>query len=266
LDAPLAVASAYLAVIVGGFAAVALWETSWPARSPRAPLARRWPANVGLMAINHGALPLLLPVSNAGAAWLAAERGFGLFHAIDAPPALAFVATLVAMDAFRYAWHRLLHRVPALWRLHRVHHSDLDYDCTLALRFHPLEALASVLLLSGVVVALGAPIEAVVASDLSTIALGYVAHGNLRIAPAIDRVLRLAIVTPAMHATHHSVEADEAMSNFGAVLSVWDRWLGTSRAGARAGDAIAFGLADEREASRLGFGRLLALPFTFRRA
>ena len=261
MDAPVLVASAYLAALAGGFAAFAVWESIAPARAARAPLSRRWPANVGLMAINHGLLPLLLPLSNAGAAWLASANGWGLFHAIDVPTPVAFVTTLVAMDVARYLYHRALHRAPLLWRLHRIHHSDVDYDCSLALRFHPLEAIVSMVVLAGVVTALGAPVEAVIASDLVTLVLGYFAHSNVRVAPRVDRALRRVIVTPGMHATHHSVEPDESASNFGAVLSVWDRWLGTSRDAARAGDAIAFGLAEERDAARLGLPRLLAMPF-----
>jgi len=261
MDAPILVASAYLAALAGGFAAFAGWETIAPARAAHAPLARRWPANLGLMAINYGVLPLFLPLSNAGAAWLASANGWGLLHAIDVPLAVAFVATFVAMDLARYLYHRLLHRAPVLWRLHRVHHSDVDYDCSLAVRFHPFEALVSMLVLATVVVALGAPIEAVIASDVVTLVLGYFAHANVRIAPGVDRKLRRVIVTPAMHATHHSVEPDESASNFGAVLSLWDRLLRTSRDRARAGDAIVFGLADERDAGRLGLRRLLAMPF-----
>lgn len=260
-DAPVLVASAYLATLVGGFALVACWETLAPARGSRAPISRRWPANLGLLAINHGALPLLLPLTGAGAALVAAQRGWGWMNAIALPYPVAFAVTLLAMDAFRYGFHRLLHGWAPLWRLHRVHHSDVDYDCTVGLRFHPVEAIASACALGAFVVLLGAPVSAVIVSDLLTIGLGYFSHGNVRVAPAIDRALRKFLVTPALHATHHSVERDEAMSNFGGVFSVWDRLFGTLREAPRAGDAIAFGLEEERDASRLGFGRLLALPF-----
>ena len=188
-----------------------------------------------------------------------------LFHAIDVPPPLAFAATLVVLDGARYALHRMIHQVPLLWRLHRVHHSDVDYDLTVGLRFHPIEALAVNAALVGVVLALGAPFWAVVASDALTIAHGFFAHGNVALPAVVDRALRRFVVTPAMHVTHHSVERDEAGSNLGSVLPWWDRLFGTYRENARAGDAIVFGLADERDASRLSIGRLLALPFAARR-
>lgn len=261
MDAPLLVASAYLIALAGGFAAVAVWETIAPARVARAPISRRWPANLALMALNQGVLPLVLPVTNVGAAWIASRHGWGLLHAVEAPAVVAFVTTLLAMDLARYASHRVLHTAPLFWRIHRVHHSDPDYDASLALRFHPLEAVVTAIALSGVVIALGAPVGAVIASDLATIVLGYFAHGNLRVAPRVDRALRRVIVTPALHATHHSVEADEALSNFGSILSIWDRMAGTLRERARAGEAIAFGLAEERDPGRLGFVRLMAMPF-----
>jgi len=261
VDAPLVVAATYFGALVGGFALIAIWETLAAARPARVALASRWTPNLALLAVNQGVLPFLTPLSNAGAAWLAGERGIGLFHALDVPIALAFAATLVAMDAARYAMHRMFHAWPLLWRLHRVHHSDLDYDLTVGLRFHPLEALVANAVLAAIVLALGAPFWAVVASDAITIAHGFFAHGNVTLPAALDRVLRRFVVTPAMHTLHHSVETDEAMSNLSSVLPWWDRLFGTYREAPRAGDAIAFGLADEREAGRLGFPRLLAMPF-----
>ena len=260
MEAPLTVAAVGLSALVVGFGAIAVWETLAAARVPRAPLRSRWSANFALFAVNYGVLPFLVPLSNAGAAWLAAERGIGLFHAIDLTPPLAFAATFVLLDATRYAVHRLFHSAPLLWRLHRVHHSDVDYDLTVGLRFHPVEAIVGNLVVVAAVVALGAPVWAVIASDLATVALGYFSHGNVRLPAALDRALRAVVVTPAMHSTHHSVERDEAMSNFGSVLSVWDRLFRTYRERPRAGDAIVFGLAVERDPSRLGIVRLLGLP------
>lgn len=265
MDAPLVVAAVYLGALVAGFTTVAIWETVASARPPRAPLRFRWTANFALLAVNHGVLPWLTPLSNAGAAWYAQERGLGLLHAASVPPWVAFVLTLVAMDGARYALHRLFHGVPLLWRLHRVHHSDVDYDLTVGLRFHPVEALIVNVLLAAIVLALGAPFWAVVASDAITLAHGFFAHGNVALRPEVDRVLRRFVVTPAMHTTHHSVERDEAMSNLGSVLPWWDHLFGSYRERPRAGDNIVFGLTDERDAGRLGIGRLLALPFAGRR-
>lgn len=261
MDAPILVVSLYLGALVGGFAVVGVWETLAPARAARAPLRARWLANLGLLALNHGVVPLAMPLSNAGAAWFASERGWGLLNAVALPPAAAFLVTLVVLDAVRYGNHRLWHEVPLLWRLHRVHHSDVDYDLTVGLRFHPVEAILGNLVVLAAVVALGAPVWAVIASDVATVALGFFVHGNVRMPAALDRAIRTIFVTPAMHSTHHSVERDEATSNYGAVLSVWDRAFGSYRERPRAGDAIAFGLADERDPARLGIVRLLGLPF-----
>ena len=261
MDASLAVAATYVVSLVAGFTLVALWETVASARPARAPIPSRWASNFTLMAVNQGLLPVLTPVSNAGAAWLAGERGIGLFLVADVPYAVAFVATLVAMDAARYGIHRLFHANALLWRLHRVHHSDLDYDLTVGLRFHPLESLVSNAMLAAIVLALGAPFWAVVASDALTVVHGFFAHGNVALPAALDRALRRVLVTPAMHATHHSVEVDESSSNLGSILPWWDRLFGTYRERPRAGDAIAFGLADERDPARLRLPRLLAMPF-----
>ena len=165
------------------------------------------------------------------------------------------------MDGARYAAHRVFHAWPLLWRLHRVHHSDVDYDLTVGLRFHPVEAIIVNLVLASVALALGAPFWAVIVSDAITIAHGFFAHGNVALPSAVDRVLRRFVVTPAMHTTHHSVEMDESASNLGSVLPWWDWLFGSYREAPRAGDAIEFGLADERDGARLGIGRLLALPF-----
>jgi sterol desaturase/sphingolipid hydroxylase (fatty acid hydroxylase superfamily) len=261
VDTSLAVAATYFAALVGGFALIGVWETVASARPARAATPPRWASNFALMAVNQGLLTALTPISNAGTAWFAGERGIGVFNVLDAPVWLAFAATLVAMDAARYAIHRLFHAIPLLWRLHRVHHSDLDYDLTVGLRFHPLETVVANALLTAVVLALGAPFWAVVASDALTIAHGFFAHGNVALPRAFDRVLRRFLVTPAMHTTHHSIEPDESMSNLGSLLPWWDRLFGTYRERPRAGDAIAFGLADERDPARLRLPRLLAMPF-----
>ena len=261
MDAPTLTALVYTGALLGGFIAIATWESIAPARAPRLAIARRWPPNLALLAFNQVVLPLVVPVSSAAAAWTAQAHGWGLLNRVDVAPPVALVVTMVAIDAVRYLLHRAMHWLDPLWRLHRVHHSDLDYDCTLSLRFHPFEALTSALTLGAVAIALGAPPWAVVASDAVTLAMGLFSHGNIRIGRGVERALRRLIVTPAMHATHHSVVRDETDSNFGAVFSWWDRLGGTWRESARAGDAIEFGLAGERDPARLGLVALLVMPF-----
>jgi hypothetical protein len=177
VDAPLAVAATYFGALVGGFALVAIWETVAAARPARVALPARWAPNLALLALNQGLLPFLTPLSNAGAAWLAGERGIGLFHALDVPSVSRSRRRSSRWTLRATRCTGSLHANRLLWRLHRVHHSDLDYDLTVGLRFHPLEALFANAVLAAVVLALGAPFWAVVASDAITIA-----HGSSRTA------------------------------------------------------------------------------------
>jgi sterol desaturase/sphingolipid hydroxylase (fatty acid hydroxylase superfamily) len=169
------------------------------------------------------------------------------------------VATL---DASRYAAHVALHRVPALWRLHRVHHSDRAVDCSTSLRFHPLEALVTAGVQLVVVAALGAPVAAVIVCEAATILVGLFAHGNVRMPARVDAWLRRALVTPDMHRIHHSVDMRESNRNFGVVLSCWDWLFGTYVAQPTQGhDAIVLGLAEIRDARASSLGWLLVSPF-----
>ncbi len=164
-----------------------------------------------------------MPVVGIGAAWYAQERGWGLLPALGLPALAASMIGLLALDLLRWGVHCAMHRVPLLWRLHRVHHSDLDYDCTIGLRFHPAEALVTQALLVAAVLALGVSPLTVLVSELLTIVLGYVVHGNVSLPPVVDRIARKALVTPDLHRVHHSVRVDESRSNFGSILSIWDR-------------------------------------------
>lgn len=256
---------AYFAALVGGFLAVALWETWRPLRPATVPLGPRWTANISLLFLNYALLHLLLPVVGIGAAWYAAARGWGLLPALAMPAPLAVLAGLLVLDLLRWAVHASLHRIPLLWRLHRVHHSDLDYDCTIGLRFHPLEALLTQATLVAAILALGLSPTTVLASDVLTIVLGYVVHGNVTLPPWLDRALKPVFVTPDLHRVHHSVRPEESQSNFGSILSVWDRLFGTCRDHPANGQlGIVIGLADQRDAGQLTLARLLAMPFVAR--
>jgi len=252
----------YAAALVGGFSAVAAWETFKPLRPHGSTLRSRWTVNIALLLINNAVIHALLPIVGVGAALAAQTRGWGLLPRVGLPPfALAALAVLL-LDLVRWQLHRALHRLPWLWRLHQVHHSDIDYDCTVGLRFHPLEALASSAVLVLAVAALGAPPSAVLLSDALTLALGFVAHGNVSLPRRWDRVVRWVLVTPDVHRIHHSCKRSESMSNFASVFSFWDRLFGTFKAAPADGHlAMSMGLRALRDPAQLTLPRLLALPF-----
>jgi sterol desaturase/sphingolipid hydroxylase (fatty acid hydroxylase superfamily) len=252
----------YFTAIVGGFAVVAIWETCTPLRPASAPVGRRWTVNIALLCIDNLAVHALLPVAALGAAMHAQAQGWGLLPRLGAPgPALVLVG-LLSMDLLRWLLHLAMHRLSWLWRLHSVHHSDTDYDCTIGLRFHPLEALLSAVVLVAAVSALGVPPGIVVLSEALTLALGFFAHGNVSLPPRWDRMLRLVLVTADTHRIHHSCLRRESMSNFGSVFSFWDRLFGTYTAAPAAGPlGMSIGLAELREPAQLTLARLLLMPF-----
>ncbi|MDX1382884.1 MAG: sterol desaturase family protein [Thermoanaerobaculia bacterium] len=241
---------------------MALWEWLAERRPMAQPRPRRWMANVGISLLDTLLVRLLFPTAAFGVALLAEAEGWGLFHYFDTPIALASVASVVLLDLAIYLQHVMFHAVPALWRLHMVHHSDQDFDATTGIRFHPVEILLSLFLKFGVVVALGCPPVAVVVFEVLLNATSLFNHGNVRLAGALDRPLRWLVVTPDMHRVHHSVEVDESNSNFGFNLSLWDRLFGTYRAQPRAGhEAMGLGVTELLRSEARSLPELLALPF-----
>jgi len=254
-------AALYALGYFGAIALVATWEAVAPRRALVSPLRGRWIANLAFALIDPLLVRALLPFVAIGAAVLAAERGIGLFHWVPAPGWLAVAVSLVALDLARYLEHRLLHRVPLLWRLHRMHHTDVDYDFTTALRFHPAEALLSGALAAGVVVMLGAPLVAVVLDQALFVAAAMFAHANGRVDPRWDRALRLVLVTPDLHRVHHSALERETNSNYASVLSGWDRLFGSYVAEPAAGhERMTIGLREFREPRHQRVGGMLANP------
>jgi sterol desaturase/sphingolipid hydroxylase (fatty acid hydroxylase superfamily) len=165
----------------------------------------------------------------------ASDHGWGIFNYVQVPAWLAVISSVVAMDFVIYLQHVMVHAVPALWRLHRMHHADLDFDVTTGARFHPLEIILSMLIKFATIVVLGPPLIAVVIFEIVLNAAAMFNHSNVKIPPGVDRIVRWFLVTPDMHRVHHSVEDDEANSNFGFNLPWWDRLLGTYRDQPRAG-------------------------------
>jgi sterol desaturase/sphingolipid hydroxylase (fatty acid hydroxylase superfamily) len=253
-------------VRLGAFAAVlgamALWEVLAPRRAPALPRARRWPANLSIVALDALLVRLVIPTAALGLAAVAAERGWGLLNELGLPAWLAFVLAVAALDLVVYIQHVLFHAVPALWRLHRVHHADLDFDVTTGARFHPIEILLSALVKLAAVAALGPPALAVLAFEVLLNATAMFNHGNVRLPAAADRWLRRLVVTPDMHRVHHSVVARETNSNFGFNLPWWDRLFGTYLAQPAAGhERMTIGIARFRDPAELRLDRMLLQPF-----
>jgi sterol desaturase/sphingolipid hydroxylase (fatty acid hydroxylase superfamily) len=252
-----------LAAFAGVLAVMAAWEYLAPRRALRLPRRMRWPANFGIVVLNSVALRLLFPAAATGMALFAQANGWGILNHFPLPGWAALLAGIVLLDLVIYLQHVLFHAVPALWRLHRVHHADLDIDVTTGARFHPVEIVLSMLLKFAAIAALGAPPEAVLLFEVLLNATSMFNHANVRMPERLERALRAFVVTPDMHRVHHSVERDETDSNFGFNLSAWDRLFGTYRAQPRAGhQAMRIGIAEFRDpADCSGIRGMLALPF-----
>lgn len=252
-----------LSFFAGVLLLVALWELLAPRRALTVSRLLRWGNNLGLVFFNSFVLRLLFPTAAVGMAAFATQNGWGLFNHFAVPFELAVVASVVMMDFIIYLQHVLVHAVPVLWRLHRVHHADLDYDVTTGARFHPIEIILSMLIKFATIVVLGPPLVAVVIFEVVLNAMAMFNHGNVRLPLGLDRRLRLVVVTPDMHRVHHSVEDDEANSNFGFNLSLWDRLFGTYRAQPRAGhEAMTIGIHNFRTTREVAWlPGILTLPF-----
>jgi len=251
-----------LACFAGVLALLAGLEAFAPRRRPSAPRGWRYANNLALVAVDSLFVRLLFPLAGVGFALLAQERGWGLFNLWEAPGWLAFLASFVLLDLVIWGQHVAFHRVPALWRLHRMHHADLDFDVSTGLRFHPFEIGLSMLVKFAAVAVLGAPPLAVLAFEIALNATSMFSHANLRLPERLDAALRRVIVTPDMHRVHHSVDPVETHSNFGFNLSIWDRLFGSYRAQpAKGHEGMAIGLPIFRDGAELRLDRLLTQPF-----
>lgn len=242
------------------FVAMALFEVARPEASLRTPRATRWPRNLMILAINTLVVRALFPAGAVAAAILASERGWGVLQRVDFPDAVELIIAVVVLDLVVYGQHAAFHRVPLLFRFHRMHHADLDFDVTLATRFHPVEMLASMVIKWGAVIALGASPVAVLVFELILNGTSVFNHANVRLPVAVDRVLRLFVVTPAMHRVHHSYLVAETNSNFGFSLPWWDRMFGTYRHES-VDSPITIGLPDLQSAADQSIAWMLLLPF-----
>ncbi len=252
-----------LAAFVAVLALLAVAEATAPRRPRLVGRRARWPSNLALSVLNTLLVRALLPVTAVGVALLAEERGWGLLRAIGPlPGGLAMLLSVLGLDLALYVQHVLFHAVPVLWRLHRMHHADLDVDVTTGTRFHPVEILISMILKFGAIAALGATADGVLAFEILLNASSMFNHANVDVPSAVDRRLRWLLVTPDMHRVHHSAEPAEMNRNFGFTVPWWDRLFGTYRAQPHAGhDRMVLGLAQFRHPADLRLDRLLLQPF-----
>jgi len=241
---------------------MALWESAAPRRIRSASRTKRWPNNLGVVVLNTFAERIVFPITAVGFALVAEMRGWGLFNEITVPRWFAIALSVALLDLVIYLQHVMFHALPLLWRVHRMHHADLDFDFTTGVRFHPVEILLSMVVKLSAVSALGPPAVAVLTFEVLLNASSMFNHSNVLIPTQMDRMLRLLVVTPDMHRVHHSVVVEETNSNFGFNLSCWDRALGTYRAQPTAGhEAMTIGIEQFRDPKELRLDRMLAQPF-----
>jgi sterol desaturase/sphingolipid hydroxylase (fatty acid hydroxylase superfamily) len=240
---------------------MALWEALAPRRTLRVG-RRRWSANLALALLNTVTLRIAVPLGTYGAAELAVNRGWGLFNLTHWPLPVEFVAAVMLMDLVVYLQHRLFHVVPFLWRFHKVHHADNDFDVTTGLRFHTVSMVLSMGVKMCAAVLLGASPLAVLVSETALNLTAMFNHANIRLPLALDQVLRWFVVTPDMHRVHHSIEIPEMNKNFGFNFPWWDRVLGTYRDQPAAGhQAMTNGLREYQADSDQSLFWMIALPF-----
>jgi len=247
----------------GMLAIIAIWEILAPKRALTVSKTIRWVNNLGLVFFNSFIVRLVFPVAAIGVAAMAQENNWGLINNIEMPVWLAAILAIVIMDFVIYVQHVMVHAIPALWRLHRVHHADPDYDVTTGARFHTLEIILSMGIKFCTIVLLGPPVFAVIIFEVILNATAMFNHGNISLPKGIDKVLRWFVVTPDMHRVHHSIEDDETNSNFGFSLPWWDRLLGTYRDQPRAGhQGMTIGIRQFKEVKDVSWiSGMLTLPF-----
>ncbi len=251
-----------LMAALGIFGMMIIWEAINPRRKQSISRRQRWPVNLGLATLNM----LMMRLSVGSLAYLSAvtavERNFGLLNWLVIPEWLAIVVTLLMLDVAIYGQHIVMHKWPLLWRLHQVHHTDIEFDATTAVRFHPIEIIISMAYKVLCILLIGANPLAVVAFEVILNGAATFNHSNINIPEALDKKLRWLLITPDMHRIHHSTIPDETDSNYGFSISCWDRLFKTYKEEPRLSQTtMDIGLSSFRESADLGFMQLILLPF-----
>lgn len=251
-----------LSAFGGIFALMTIWEFAAPRRERRQTRRFRWWSNIGVSVLDTVAVRLLIPLTAVALAEVADDRAWGLFNTLEVWPWVAVVVSFVVLDMVIWVQHVVFHAIPILWRVHRMHHADIDLDVTSGVRFHPIEILLSMLIKFAAVLLLGAPAAAVLIFEVALNATSMFNHSNVNIPRPLDRVVRWLVVTPDMHRVHHSVEPHETNSNFGFNFPWWDRLFGTYRAQPEAGhDGMTLGLEDRQDPGENRLDKMLIHPF-----
>ena len=227
------------------FVLMAILEALFSRKTRTQTRLRRWTTNWVLVVGNSAIMNVVLPVLAVEMAVIAAQNGWGLFNLIDAPVWLEIVLAILALDCLVYAQHVATHKIPILWRLHKVHHADRDIDVTTGARFHPVEIILSMLFKLACVIALGPAVAAVILFEVILNAAAMFNHSNVRLPLSVDRIVRTFLITPDVHRVHHSIHQKETDSNYGFFLSIWDQLFGTYTAQPQDGhDDMIIGLSE----------------------
>lgn len=251
-----------LSVFIGSFILLALWEWLRPKREPTQKKIKRWLNNFAMVVCSTIMVRLLVPMAAIGVAYYVEKEGWGLVNNFDWSFEFKLIVAFVLLDLSIYFQHTLFHVIPVLWRVHRVHHADLDCDVTTGLRFHPFEILLSILIKMGTIVVLGAPVLAVIVFEIVLNFMSMFTHSNINLGTRFEKIMRWFVVTPDMHRTHHSTQENETNSNFGFNISLWDRIFGTYMAEPHDGQqGIAIGLDHFREPQWQRLWGMLLMPF-----
>ncbi len=249
-------------VFIGLFAALALLEHFAPRRLEHPVKTQRWLTNIGIVLIDSLLVRLIFKTAAVGGALWAAQNGFGLFNLVSAPFWLAFLVSIIVLDFAVWLEHVASHKIPVFWRIHRMHHSDTDFDITTAVRFHPIESVLSMAWKYLIVLLIGAPAVSVLVFEIVLNGAAMFNHSNWRVPLWLDRWLRLVIVTPDMHRVHHSIDMRETDSNYGFNLAIWDRLFGTYIDQPALGhDAMKIGLAQWQDGKPARIDWALLVPF-----
>ncbi|MCW9035987.1 MAG: sterol desaturase family protein [Alphaproteobacteria bacterium] len=251
-----------LSAFLGIFTIMAIWEVIAPCRTLQVSKMGRWFNNLGIVVLNSLLLRVLFPIAAVGVATIGEMSGWGLFNWLEWPVVLEVIVAVILLDFAIYIQHVMFHAIPALWRLHMIHHADLDYDVTTGARFHPVEIILSMGIKMAVVILLGPSAVAVILFEVLLNATAMFNHSNIQLPSGFDKKLRLFVVTPDVHRVHHSTTPEETNSNYGFNLPWWDRLMGTYRDQPSLGHKdMEIGLEQYRVSSEITLPKLLILPF-----